>query len=49
MEGNGNETRRSRGVIPYNSKNVLIMKGMVKILAIELNDDNDYDNNDNNQ
>ena len=49
MEGSGNETRRSTGVVPYNYKNVLIMKGMVKILAIELNDDNDYDNNDNNQ
>ena len=44
MVGNGNETRISRGVIPYNVKNVLIMKGMVEILAIELNDDNDYDN-----
>ena len=35
MEGSGNETRRSREVIPYNYKNVLIMKGMVEILAIE--------------
>ena len=48
MEGSGNETRRSRGVIPYNSKNVLIMKGMVKILVIKLNNNNDdYDDYDN--
>ena len=48
MEGNENETRRSREVIPYNLKNVLIMKGMVKILVIKLNNNNnDYDDNDN--
>ena len=31
IEGNDNHTRRSRGVIPYNTKNVLIMKGIIEL------------------
>ena len=31
MIGNGNHTRKSKEVIPYNAKNVLIMKGIIEL------------------